>query len=266
MDSAELSLERIQEYLADLGYQGVPEETLIQLKGELLRRMTAGAAPPALATDSSDEPRRRRKHRHEEREETLHPQPLTHDHGYVSIHAPDDSPPSHYSTQASQPRPRQSVHYEGYDEPDEEVEQLYSRRPYSSDEHTRGRRPRPTGSARSAADYKMTGRSAQWSGRDYSANLSGSSSPARRYTSQAEDLTLIGPGASKTTLFNSGTSKYTLQQKKCRKSDPVTNWARYNSMWSIQGGLDDARKRETRSKYTGRQSSAKSGVYRAAYD
>lgn len=265
MDSSELSLDRIQEYLADLGYQGVPEETLLQLKGELLRRMASDMRDTEQDyEDGHDEApirhRRRKQRRHsieaeeEEPRDELHPQPLTHDRGYVSAHVPDQP--------RTAPAPHRKIHrhdveadeYEDYYDPHEggrPSSGYYTQRPVSGDPYNNMRLSRKTNSAR-----PMT-------------HSSGYGQPFYRQSTQMSqryraDMDPYDP-SSKTALFNSGTSKYTLKEKKFRKSDPVSNWARYTNMWDVQGGLDDVRKRETRPKYMN-SASVRNTIYRPAYD
>lgn len=264
MDSSELSLDRIQEYLADLGYQGVPEETLLQLKGELLRRMASGMrdTDQDYEDDHEEAPirhRRRKQRRHSvEAEEDvprdeLHPQPLTHDRGYVSAHVPEQP--------RTAPTPQRKIHrqdideYEKYYDPHEDGRPssgYYKQRPTSGDSYSNMRLSRKTNSAR------PMGQSSGYGQPFYRQ----STQVSQRYGADGTDPYGL---TAKSAMFNSGTSKYTLKEKKLRKSDPVSNWARYTDMWNVQGGLDDVRKRETQPKYMN-SAAIRSAVYRPAYD
>lgn len=256
MDTEDLSLDRIREYLADLGYEGVPEETLLQLKGELLHRLTAeapGSAPvptqpqpdEAIARQGRDQAPPRRKQRRSSADlqaeapaDTRLPT-YTNEYGEVQVYNPD----TRTTDQKALPSARA-----GYDPApeDEYIADTYTKASIRTGQQRHGA---PRANARPSSGRPAEQRSYDAPARPSRPSTARSAGTGSGYPYYSP-ATYARPSLYQTgMLYTTGMSKYSLEQKKLRKSDPVSNYAKYSNMWNRQGGLDDVHDRARKPRY-----------------
>lgn len=239
-EADQLSLDQIQAYLNDLGYEGVPEDTLIQLRTELVSRLSRtqdsedmsgrerpeSAGFPAPAEEQVEGSLRRRQRQR---------------------HGDAPRPP------APERRPADARYT--YDEPDE-LDVLPEEPPRAS-RRREGQRP---ASARETADQRISelyGRSPQRREGDDQAKRStarpatagSTSGRSGRFTTYGQtynpyEAAPRGANASYRHCmdYTPGKSRYTLAEKKARGSDPVSYYAQMEARWSKQGAPEDGKK------------------------